>query len=94
LVGKGGRVRTVAIPVWVKNAINAWKTAAKIEDGRLLRPLSKSGRILGEELGDWTIWSVVEASAKGIGIEHFGAHDLRRYAECGIMPNHSNRVAG
>ena len=32
----------------------------------------------GEELGDWAIWSVVEASAKEIGIEHFGAHDLRR----------------
>ena len=78
LVGKGGRVRTVAIPVWVKNAINAWQTVAKIEDGRLLRPLSKSGRILREELGDWAIWSVVEASAKAIGIEHFGAHDLRR----------------
>jgi Phage integrase family len=71
-------VRTVAIPVWVKNAINAWQTASKIEDGRLLRPLSKSGRILGEELGDWAIWSVVEASAKDIGIEHFGAHDLGR----------------
>jgi integrase len=78
LVGKGGRVRTVAIPVWVKNAINVWQTVAKIEDGRLLRPLSKSGRILGEELGDWAIWRVVEASAKEIGIEHFGAHDLRR----------------
>src|ERR1700729_2183783 len=26
LVGKGGRVRTVTIPVWVKNAINAWQT--------------------------------------------------------------------
>jgi integrase len=32
----------------------------------------------GEELGDWAIWSVVEASAKEIGIEHSGAHDLRR----------------
>jgi integrase len=38
----------------------------------------EKGRILGEELGDWAIWSVVEASAKEIGIEHFGAHDLRR----------------
>jgi hypothetical protein len=66
------------IPVWAKNAINAWQTSAKIEDGRLLRPLSKSGRILGEELGDWAIWSVVEGSAKEIAIEHFGAHDLRR----------------
>jgi integrase len=78
LRGKGGRVRTVAIPVWVKQGINAWMVAAKIEDGRLLRPLSKSGKLIGDELGDWAIWSVVEQSANEIGIEHFGAHDLRR----------------
>ena len=78
LRGKGGRVRTVAIPLWVKQGINAWMIAAKIEDGRLLRPLSKSGKVIGDELGDWAIWSVVEQSAKEIGIEHFGAHDLRR----------------
>ena len=78
LVGKGGRVRTVAIQVWVKNAINTSQTAAKIEDGRLLRPLSKAGKLIGDELGDWAIWSVVEQCAKEIGIEHFGAHDLRR----------------
>src|SRR3979409_2150658 len=52
--------------------------AAKIEDGRLLRPLSKSGKVIGDELGDWAIRSVVEQSSKQIGIEHFGAHDLRR----------------
>jgi integrase len=52
--------------------------AAKIEDGRLLRPLSKSGKLIGDELGAWAIWSVVEQSAKEIGIERFGAHDLRR----------------
>lgn len=27
-------------------------------------------------MGDWAIWSVVEASAKEIGVEHFGAHLL------------------
>jgi integrase len=78
LRGKGGRVRTVAIPLWVKKAIDGWMVAAKIEKGRLLRPLSKSGKVIGDELGDWAIWSVVEQSAKEIGIEHFGAHDLRR----------------
>jgi integrase len=78
LRGKGGRVRTVAIPIWVKHGIDAWMVAAKIEDGRLLRPLSKSGKLIGDELGDWAVWSVVEQSAKEIGIEHFGAHDLRR----------------
>jgi integrase len=78
LCGKGGRVRTVAIPLWVKQAIDAWMVTAKIEKGRLLRPLSKSGKVIGDELGDWAVWSVVEQSAKEIGIEHFGAHDLRR----------------
>jgi integrase len=78
LRGKGGRVRTVAVPRWVKQAIDAWMVAAKIEKGRLLRPLSKSGKVIGDELGDWAIWSVVEQSANEIGIEHFGAHDLGR----------------
>jgi integrase len=78
LRGKGGRVRTVAIPVWVKNAIDAWMTAAAIDKGRLLRSVSKSGKLNRDSLSDWAVWSIVEVSAKQIGIEHFGAHDLRR----------------
>ena len=78
LLGKGGRVRTVAIPIWVKNGIDAWMIAGNVEDGRLLRPVLKGGKVKGETLTDWSIWSVVERSAKEIGIERFGAHDLRR----------------
>ena len=77
LEGKGRRIRTVAVPVWVKQGVNAWRTAAGIEAGRLLRSISKGGKV-GESLGDWAVWSVVEQSAKEIGIERFGAHDLRR----------------
>jgi integrase len=78
LRGKGGRVRTVAIPMWVKNAIDAWMMAAGIDKGRLLRSTSKSGKLNRDSLSDWSIWSVVEQSAKKIGIERFGTHDLRR----------------
>lgn len=77
LEGKGRRIRTVAVPVWVKQGINGWMIATGIEDGRLLRSVSKGGKI-GDSLGDWAVWSVVEQSAKEIGIERFGAHDLRR----------------
>ena len=77
LEGKGRRIRTVAVPVWVKQGINSWMSEAGIEDGRLLRSISKSGKI-GDTLSDWAVWSVVEQSAKEIGIERFGAHDLRR----------------
>ena len=78
LCGKGRRIRTVAVPMWVKQAINAWMTAAGVEDGRLLRRVTKSGKPKGEGLSDWAVWSVVEQAAKEIGIERFGAHDLRR----------------
>ena len=77
LEGKGRRVRTVAIPAWVKQGINAWMTAAGVEDGRLLRAVSKGGKVK-ESMSGWAVWSVVEHSAREIGIERFGAHDLRR----------------
>jgi integrase len=77
LSGKGGRIRTVAIPMWVKQGINAWQAAAKIEEGPLLRSVNKVGKV-GKSLSDWAVWSVVTESAKEIGIERFGAHDLRR----------------
>ena len=77
LEGKGRRIRTVAVPLWVKQGINAWMSAAGIEDGRLLRSISKGGQI-GKSLSAWAVWSVVEQSAKEIGVERFGAHDLRR----------------
>ncbi|MGI4755348.1 MAG: tyrosine-type recombinase/integrase [Janthinobacterium lividum] len=43
----------------------------------LLRSVNKVGKV-GESLSDWAIWDVVTTSAREIGIEHFGAHDLRR----------------
>lgn len=45
LEGKGRCIRTVAIPIWIKQGVSAWMTAAGIEDGRLLRLISKSGKI-------------------------------------------------
>jgi integrase len=77
LEGKGRRVRTVAILVWVKQGINAWMTAAEVEDGRLIRAVTKGGKVK-ESMSGWAVWSVVEQCAKQIGIEQFGAHDLRR----------------
>ncbi len=78
LLGKGRRVRTVAVPLWVKQAINVWQTAAGIEDGRLLRSIRKGGQRTGVGLSEWAVWDVVQRSAHEIGIGRFGAHDLRR----------------
>jgi integrase len=51
-------------------------TAAGVEDGRLLRAVSKGGKVT-ESMSGWAVWSAVEQCAKQIGIERFGAHDLR-----------------
>ena len=77
--GKRGRIRTVALPVSAKEAIDEWTRAAGITSGSVFRRLTKSGRVLpGEGLGVWGIWDVVVTSAKAIGIEGFGPHDARR----------------
>jgi hypothetical protein len=69
LEGKGRRIRTVAVPVWIKHCINAWMAASDSEDGPLLRSIAKGGKV-GRSLSDWAVWSVVEQSARQIGIEH------------------------
>jgi hypothetical protein len=35
LVGKGGHVRTVPVPDWVRNELNDWLVAAAIDRGKL-----------------------------------------------------------
>lgn len=35
LVGKGGHVRTVPMPTWVKDAVDQWRSAAKVTAGRM-----------------------------------------------------------
>jgi integrase len=78
LIGKGGRIRTVAVPLWVKQAINAWQTAGNVEDGKIFRRLGRGGLVKKQGLGAGSICAIVNHAAQAIGIERFGAHDLRR----------------
>jgi len=74
LVGKGGRVRTVGVQPWVKQAIDAWVGIAKIRSGRLLRKTTLAPGGLTSQ----SIWHIVRRAAAQIGVVHFGPHDLRR----------------
>jgi site-specific recombinase XerD len=47
LVGKGGHVRTVPVPEWVKKAIDGWASAAGIFEGKLFRSIRKNGTLWG-----------------------------------------------
>ena len=78
LVGKGGHIRTVPIPQWVKATVDAWTAAAGITEGRVFRAINKSGRIWGDGMSPKVLWDVVRAAAALAGIEKLAPHDLRR----------------
>ena len=63
LVGKGGHVRTVPMPAWVKDAIDAWTSAARITEGTVFRAISKMGRVWGDGMTAKILWDVVRIAA-------------------------------
>jgi integrase len=69
LVGKGGHIRTIPVPDWVKAGIDVWMTAAGIATGTLLRSINKAGRIWGNGFNAKVIWGVVKEKAKACEIE-------------------------
>ena len=48
LVGKGGHIRTVPVPDWVRTELDDWLAAAAIDRGRLFRRVNKR-----KDLGRW-----------------------------------------
>jgi len=78
LVGKGGHVRTVPVPDWVKKRIDEWTRTSETVSGRLFRSINKAGIVWGEGLTEKVVWYVVKNFAKSVGIEKIAPHDLRR----------------
>jgi site-specific recombinase XerD len=77
LVGKGGRLRTVAIPDWTQQAVALWLEAMPIKEGPVLGKVNKGGRFVGTGMSAPSIYSVVVEYAELLGVE-FRPHDLRR----------------
>ena len=78
LAGKGGHIRTVPMPSWVKTAVDAWTAAAGIREGTVFRAINKVGRVRGEGMTAKVLWDVVRTAAASAGIERLAPHDLRR----------------
>jgi site-specific recombinase XerD len=78
LVGKGGHVRTVPVPDWVKQFLDAWFTAARITSGKLFRCVCRSGTVWGDGMTEKVVWHVVKMHAKKLEMPKLAPHDLRR----------------
>jgi site-specific recombinase XerD len=78
LVGKGGHIRTVPVPDWVKQTIDDWLAAARITTGRMFRCVCRAGKAWGEGMTERVVWHVVKQYAAKLGLARIAPHDLRR----------------
>jgi len=78
LVGKGGHIRTVPMPGWIKEMLDDWIRAAGLTHGRLFRRVCRRNRIWGERVSEKVVWHVVKEYAGHLGISKLAPHDLRR----------------
>ena len=59
LIGKGGHIRTVPIPEWVKAALDQWTAAAGVREGRIFRAVARMGKVWGKGISQNVVWYVV-----------------------------------
>jgi site-specific recombinase XerD len=78
LVGKGGHIRTVPMPDWVKQEIDRWCGTARISAGRVFRCVCRAGSIWGDGMSEQTVWHIVRTCASKLGLGRIAPHDLRR----------------
>ena len=78
LNGKGGHIRTVPVPDWVKRAIDEWTMSAGLISGPLFRAINKAGRTWGNGFTSKVIWSIVREGAANCSLTGLAPHDLRR----------------
>ena len=58
LIGKGGHIRTVPVPNWVKSSVDTWTAAAGISSGRVFRCVIKRGSVWGTGISEKVVWCV------------------------------------
>jgi hypothetical protein len=76
LVGKGGHVRTVPVPDWVRNELDEWLAAAAIDQGRLFRRVNKAGKTWGEGMTVKAVWHIVKEAANRVGVAKLAPHAI------------------
>jgi integrase len=78
LVGKGGHIRTVPVPDWVKATVDLWIGAAGLSGGSVFRCVCRAGKHWGDGVTERLVWHVVKQYAAKLGFTGLAPHDLRR----------------
>lgn len=77
LAGKGSRIRTVPMPSWAKIAVDEWLATAGFSEGLVFGVINKADRITGQGMNAQSIYEVVRAYGKDLGVR-LSPHDVRR----------------
>jgi site-specific recombinase XerD len=75
--GKHGRIRSVPMPPWAKDAVDEWLTAANIHSGCIFRAINKLGCVHGGGISAQTVYAIITGYGVDIGVD-VAPHDLRR----------------
>jgi site-specific recombinase XerD len=75
LVGKGGHIRTIPVPNWVKQTLDDWLVAAGIVSGRLFRCVCRAGTTWGDGMTERVVWHVVKEHAAKLNLARLDPHD-------------------
>src|SRR5450432_3764400 len=78
LVGKHNRVRTIPMPTWVKNAIDAWTSSAEFTDGFVFRAVNRGDQVGGLRISEKVVWQLLRPYALAAGVPGIAPHDCRR----------------
>jgi hypothetical protein len=65
IAGKGNGVRSVAVPAWVKAAIDAWAAAAGVTEGKIFRVVLQRWLSLGKDL------TLGRSAVRAMGLENW-----------------------
>ena len=78
LRGKGGKVRNISLPEWVRLAIADWLIPAQIAQGPIFRSISRHGKIGERQMSEESVKLTLSHYAKVCGYDVFRPHDARR----------------
>ena len=77
-LGKGGKSRTVYLPLGAVSALDAWLKVRGDAPGALISPVRRGGRVEIRRITDQAVMVILRKRAKSAGVASFSPHDFRR----------------
>jgi integrase len=78
LRGKGGKIRNISLPNWVRLAIDDWLSETHILQGALFRSISRYGKLGDQQMSEESVKLILSHYSVPCGHATFRPHDARR----------------